>query len=187
MLNPSKNPKAGMLLIAEPMLNDPNFKRSVILLCEHNVEGSFGLVLNRITGLKLADVIDDLPDFGKDLYLGGPVQPETLHVIHRAGKEVPSTLEVFGNVKWGGDFEQMKTLLETFPDRNQDFRFFLGYSGWGPDQLQNEIDSGGWVLTSATEEIIFTEDSEKMWRIIMKQLGGEYALFSNFPDDPGMN
>lgn len=187
MSNNQLIPKAGMLLIAEPSLHDPNFKRSVILLCEHNTEGSFGLVLNRELDLKLTDVVDDLPESDKNLYLGGPVQPETLHVLHRAGTEIQSTMEIMENVFWGGDFETMKNLLETYPHRESDFRFFLGYSGWGPDQLQREIEQGGWILTPATEEIIFNEDAEKMWRLVMRQMGGEHALFSNYPDDPTWN
>lgn len=182
-----KYPRAGMLLIAEPMLMDPNFKRTVILMCEHNREGSFGLVLNKMLDLTISDVLEDPFPANKDLFLGGPVQPDTLHIVHKANDIIQGNLPLLEGVYWGGNFEAIKNMLMVMPSRISDFRFFLGYSGWGPGQLEAEIESGGWVLTEATEEIIFSEDSEKAWRTIMKQLGGEYALFSNVPDDPSMN
>lgn len=182
-----KKLQAGILLIAEPGLHDFNFKRTVILLCEHNSEGSFGLVLNKPMDLLLSDILDEEFSFNKTLFIGGPVQQETLHIIHRVGDIIEGRLQVIDHVFWGGDFGKIKDILKTEPNKTSDFRFFLGYSGWAPGQLENELDAGGWVVTEATEDIIFLEDTDYIWRSVMKQLGGEYALFSNTPDDPSLN
>ena len=186
----------GTLLVAPPTLGDPNFRRSVVLLCEHSeIEGSFGLSLGRPLEqeLTLSDVLDlgapatrlrgeDFP-----LALGGPVQPETLHYLHRHPEAVPDAQQVAEGVWWGGDFEDVKQLLADGEADAESLRFFLGYAGWGPSQLRAEMDQGGWILASADPEIVFPESLEAFWRQIMRRMGGEYALLSNFPDNPRMN
>ena len=181
------HPAPGTLLVAEPPLADPNFRRTVILLCEHSVEGSFGLVLNRPTGHHLAEVsLTPLP-FDGELSLGGPVQPDTLHYLHPYGDEVDGAMPVVEGVYWGGDFEQVQALLadETLdPER---FRFFVGYSGWGPGQLDEEHDEGSWIVLPATADLIWAAADDTLWRRVLRALGGDYALLSTYPDDPRMN
>ncbi|PSQ85795.1 MAG: hypothetical protein BRD40_00065, partial [Bacteroidetes bacterium QS_1_65_9] len=173
------------------------FRRSVVLLCEHsNGMGSFGLSLGRPLeqDLALSDVID-LGDAaarlqGEDfpLALGGPVQPETLHYVHRHGREaVPDATEIAEGIWWGGDFEDVKTLIADGEASTGSLRFFVGYAGWGAGQLRAEIDQDGWILTPADAELVFPESLEAFWRAVMRRMGGEYALLSNFPDDPRMN
>lgn len=185
----------GTLLIAPPTLGDPNFRRTVVLLCEHTAaEGSFGLVLSRPLGdVALGDVLD-LDDLasrlgGEDypLALGGPVQPDTLHYLHRHPSAVPGAREVADGVFWGGDFEDVKALLASGEADAQSLRFFLGYSGWGAGQLQAEMDRDGWILARASADLVFPESTDDFWRRLMRQMGGEYALLSNFPDNPRMN
>jgi putative transcriptional regulator len=186
----------GTLLVAPPTLGDPNFRRSVVLLCEHSpAEGSFGLSLGRPLeqDLALSDVLD-LGDpvarlRGEDfpLALGGPVQPETLHYLHRHPEAVPGATEVTEGVRWGGDFDDVKVLLADGEADAQSLRFFLGYAGWGAGQLRAELDQGGWILAPADVELVFPESLDAFWRQIMRRLGGEYALLSNFPDNPRMN
>ena len=186
----------GVLLVAEPTLGDPNFRRSVVLLCEHNEMGSFGLALGRPLDeqeLTLSDVLDlgdptvqvRAEDF--ELTLGGPVQPETLHYLHRHPEAVPDATEVTEGVWWGGDFEDVKRLLAGGGGDPQRLRFLLGYAGWGAGQLRAELDQGGWILAEATPSLVFPESLDAFWRQIMRRMGGEYALLSNFPDDPRMN
>lgn len=180
-------PARGMLLIAPPVMLDPNFRRSVILLCDHDEEGSFGLVLNRMLPLHLHEVLDDLEGESNQLALGGPVQPNTLHILHRHGDLFPKADQVVKGVFWSGDFDLIKAFVESEHPSHQDMRFFLGYAGWGPGQLQEEIEENSWMLTYGAHELVFPEDPTTLWRDVLRRMGGEYALLSNFPDDPRLN
>src|SRR5688572_13498469 len=131
-------PEKGRLLISEPFLPDPNFERTVVLLCEHNTEGSFGFVLNKPSALKVQEIIEDI-GLTNTVYVGGPVQQDTLHFIHRNGNIV-NAVEIAGNVFWGGDLESLVTLTDTKQITEADIRFFVGYSGWGPGQLDSELE-----------------------------------------------
>ena len=116
-------PQDGRLLIAEPFLGDPNFERSVILLCEHTDEGSFGLVMNQLSNLKLQDVIDDIfMEF--PVYVGGPVEYNTLHYVHRLGNLIPDSVELGNNLYWSGDFDAIKTMINIGKIRKMIFAFF---------------------------------------------------------------
>lgn len=180
-------PEPGMLLIAPPMLEDPNFRRAVVLLCEHNAQGSFGLILNYPLTLHLGEVLDEVAHRQDPLSLGGPVQPNTLHFLHRHGEHIPDALSVVDGVYWGGDFEGLKDLLETNATGTHDLRFFLGYAGWGAGQLEEEIELGGWILAPAAAADIFPEAPDRLWRATLRRMGGDYAILANFPDDPRLN
>lgn len=183
------DPAPGVLLLAAPALRDPNFRRAVVLLCDHNEAGSFGLVLNRSTDLRLPDVViaPDVSGLEHILFAGGPVQTDTLHVLHTYEEDFGGALPITPGVSWGGPFE---TLVEGIRAGTLDpagFRFFLGYAGWGPGQLAGEIEEGSWTVLPAHAEAVFAEDPAHLWRDLMRSLGGEHALFANFPDDPRMN
>lgn len=180
-------PIPGSLLVAEPPMPDPNFKRTVILLCEHSLEGSFGLVLNRPAHVKLSEVATiDLP-FDATLWHGGPVQPETLHYLHPYGDDLEGALPVLDGVYWGGDFEALAEGLGSERLDPERVRFFVGYSGWGAGQLDAEVEDGSWIVLDGTSGVAFAEEDDELWRQILRDLGGEYALLANFPDDPRMN
>lgn len=180
-------PGPGVLLIAPPVLSDPNFRRAVVLLCEHGEAGSFGLILNRLLTLRLGDALESLSGRTEPLYLGGPVQPSTLHFLHRHGDAVAGAVPVFNGVYWGGDFEDVQGLVRAEGTVASGLRFFLGYAGWIPGQLEAEIEAGGWILSRADAAFVFPDDPEKLWSAVLRSLGGEYALLANFPDDPRMN
>lgn len=180
-------PAAGVLLIAPPMMQDPNFRRTVILLCEHGVDGSFGLILNKSISMQLADVVEDMGQYTGPLSVGGPVSPETLHVLHRFGQVVGDAVEIHKDLYWGGDFEEIQKIVRNQPTTQHDIRFFLGYAGWSPGQLDAEIEQDSWILTEAQNSFIFDSPSDSLWKSILRTMGGEYALLSNFPDDPRMN
>lgn len=177
----------GALLIAPPMMHDPNFRRTVVLLCEHGAEGSFGLVLNRPLEIPLSDVLHSVTNNDLMVSIGGPVQPDTLHYVHRNGDVIPDTLPLFDDVYWGGDFEVLKALIESGQVSPRDLRFFLGYSGWSAGQLADEIERGGWILATADAASVFAPGSAQLWRTALRRIGGEYALLSNFPEDPRTN
>ena len=178
---------AGALLVAEPPMADPNFKRSVILLCEHSVEGSFGLVLNKPSPMQLSEVSGLKLPAGLQLGMGGPVQPDTLHFLHPFGDEIEGALPIAEGVWWGGNLESLLQGVENERIDALRVRFFLGYSGWGEDQLEEEVEEGGWIVLSATESLVFAEEDDELWRQILRELGGEYALLSTFPDNPRFN
>ena len=181
------DPRPGTLLISPPMLEDPNFRRTVVLLCEHGAEGSFGLILNRPLDLHLSEAVEGFYAYDDTLSLGGPVQRDTLHFVHRCGEAHPDGIALADGVHWGGDFETLRTLLQQGEIDGDDVRFFVGYAGWSPGQLDGEIEQGGWILTESDAAAVFPDDAAKLWRAVLRRMGGEYAILANFPDDPRMN
>jgi len=185
---PKKTPAdRGTILVASANLFDPNFSRSVVLLCDHRPEGSFGLVLNRQLPHSLSEVTEGLEGWDAPLFRGGPVQENTLHFIHsRPDLEIGSQ-KVAPGVFWGGDFKQLQESIRAGQVEPDDVRFFVGYSGWGEGQLQDEIAKSSWYLTRGHAELIFCDDSNNQWRQIVKIMGPDYAIFANFPDDARLN
>lgn len=181
------SPEPGLLLIAPPVVQDPNFKRSVVLLCEHTPEGSFGLILNRPLGIQLTEVLELVGDLEHGLLQGGPVQTDTLHFLHTYGEDVPSNIPVTDGIFWGGDFDVMKVLLESGEISQRDVRFYLGYAGWTSGQLNEEIEQGGWILAPGSEAAVFDAEPSNLWRSILRGMGSEYAVLANFPEDPRLN
>ena len=182
------HPEKGDLLISEPLLPDPNFERTVVLLCENNKEGSIGFVLNKPSLLKFEEAIEGIEGFSAPLYVGGPVQQDSLHFIFRGNFELEGTIEVTNEINWGGSFDQLITLINTGLVSNSDFRFFVGYSGWAPGQLENELKQKSWiVINSATAFQVFDLDSRELWKKLLEEMGGKFKMFSNYPVDPRMN
>jgi putative transcriptional regulator len=180
-------PEKGRLLISEPFLPDPNFERTVVLLCEHNEEGSFGFVLNKPSILKVNEVMEDIAVFENIVYVGGPVQQDTLHFIHR-NAAVNNAVEIAGHVFWGGDFENLILLCDTKQISANDIRFFLGYSGWGPGQLDTELEQDSWIVCDfVTDQLLFDTDPQVMWRKALENMGGRFSMYSNYPTDPRLN
>lgn len=177
----------GSLLIAKPFLGDPNFERGVILMCEHNEQGSFGFVLNQTTDLFLGDVLDETIYQDITLHLGGPVEKNTLHFIHRRPDLVAGGTEIMKDVFWGGDFENVKTLLNLNTLKQEDVMFFIGYSGWSGGQLDDEIKQDSWIISSTTSDFLFSTPPVNFWREILRNMGGEYRSIAHYPIDPRLN
>jgi len=184
MLTPSK----GTILIAEPFLKDPNFSRTVILLCEHQDEGSFGFVLNRNVENTLEELMPDKAA-GLDLpvFYGGPVQKDTLHFIHQCPDRIPGGSEVADGVVWGGDFETAVELLRSGEIDKGKIRFFVGYSGWSGGQLDSEMQEKSWLAVAANRKLVFLNDPGDTWKESLRLLGGDYEMMINFPMDPSLN
>jgi len=182
-----QKPAKGKLLISEPFLNDPNFKRTIILLIENNEEGAIGFILNKPTELTLKDAIENYPDFDTTVYYGGPVQLNTLQFIHKAGDILEGSMDIGNGLYWGGSFEKLRTLIENKLVSAEDFRFFIGYSGWGEGQLEEEMKINSWIVADSTIENIFTDEPDKLWREILKGMGKKFAILASFPENPSVN
>ncbi len=176
----------GVLLIAEPFMGDSNFERSVILLCEHNSQGSFGFVLNQTSELQLGDLIKNnvYPDI--TVNFGGPVQRDTLHFLHTVPDMVPGGLEIQKNLYWGGDFDKMLEKLNLGLIAINDIKFFIGYSGWGEGQLELEIKRNSWIVSKSSSNNIM-KNSKEYWRESLKEMGGDFKVMANYPTDPRLN
>jgi len=179
-------PKEGRVLIAEPGLIDLNFKRSVVFLAEHNENGTIGFVLNRILNYNLTDLLPDFPDFKAQISLGGPVSPQSIHFIHTLGDIIPETTHVVDNIYWGGSFDSLKSLMIAKKISSKQILFFVGYSGWGKDQLEREITEGSWVVSSLNPIQIFG-GGEDLWISTVRQLGKNFKPWTLYPEDPSMN
>ncbi len=176
----------GSLLIAEPFMGDTNFERSVVLVCEHNAAGTFGLVLNQTTDLRLSDVIEDvyadLP-----LYMGGPVQQNTLHFVHRRPDLIDESIHVVDGLYWSGNFEQIKQAVNLGTLTERDARFFIGYSGWDGGQLAGELEQKAWFVSRTDASFLFDTPADEFWRGVLKRMGGEYKSIAHYPIDPRLN
>ena len=187
-INRSVKPERGDLLISEPFLPDPNFERSVIYLCEHDENGTFGFVLNKMSILTVEEVVEHVGEFKQMLHVGGPVQQDTMHFLHRSYDLMQSGKEILNGVYWGGSFDQLLSIIENRIINPGDFKFFLGYSGWSEGQLDDELEANSWVVCKgASTTQVFDTDPDTLWRDILKDMGGRYRMFSNYPTDPRLN
>lgn len=172
----------GKLLLAEPFMLDPNFKRAVILLCEHEDNGSLGFILNKSLNMPVSDLIADFPDFDSEAYYGGPVSTDTIHYIHNVGDLLEDSHPVSRGVYWGGDFEKLKFLIETQLIQPENIRFFVGYSGWSPGQLMEEMHFGSWVLANMHANYAFKNEHDGLWQEVMQEKGSTYSIIAQMPD-----
>jgi putative transcriptional regulator len=181
------SPKKGRLLLSEPYLADPNFERTAILLTEHNEEGSVGFILNKPSESRVSEVMEDLKGLDAQIFIGGPVQQDTLHFVHRyAGLQ--DAIEIEEGIYWGGNFEHLLTMKNTGQLLITDIKFFLGYSGWSPNQLQEELKLNSWIVSDrVSDDLIFETLPDQMWKKAMQGLGGRFTVYSNYPADPRMN
>lgn len=177
----------GKLLISEPTLADSYFKRSVVLLAEHNSNGSVGFILNKRVDMRLNEAIDDFKGFDFPLYFGGPVKRDNLFYLHTFGELIEGSLPVSEGLFWGGNFDTLKTLILEGKATEKEIKFFLGYSGWEPNQLSRELEEHSWFVANSSKSMIMQASDKEMWRQVMKAMGEEFALLSNFPDNPSMN
>jgi putative transcriptional regulator len=181
------SPARGTLLIANPFLKDPNFIRSVIFLCEHKEEGSFGFVLNKKFPKTLGELIPELKEYKIPVYYGGPVQKDTIHFLHQYPELIPGGEEVLEGVYWGGNFESLVSYIKNNDIDFNKIRFFIGYSGWSEGQLDGELEEKSWLTVDAIRKLIFHKKPEETWKDSLKHLGGDYEMMINFPIDPQLN
>lgn len=181
-------PDKGLLLIAEPaIIGDVSFNRSVILLADHNENGSIGFILNKPLEFTLDELVPEI-DHKFDVYNGGPVEQDNLYFIHCIPDLVPNSIEISNGIYWGGDFESIVALIREGRITDKDVRFFLGYSGWDAEQLDIELQSSSWVVVqNKYESQIIEKSCHSFWKEKMIELGGEYLIWSNAPENPNYN
>jgi putative transcriptional regulator len=181
-------PASGILLLAEPFLKDPSFMRSVVLICKHDAEeGTFGFALNRKLHTTLNEMIADLDGWPLPVYIGGPVQTDTIHYIHQYAQHFDDAVKIADNIYWGGDFEKMKKLIKNGTLDTNKIKFFLGYSGWSQGQLDEEVLENSWITTEADKTLVFETPATEVWNASLTKLGGKYKMMIHFPTDPQLN
>ncbi len=174
---------AGRLLISSPSLIDPNFRRTVVLMTHHNEEGAVGLVLSRPSELTVADAVPDLgglPCKDDVVYVGGPVQPEAVVVLIEVDEPGDGVEPIVGNVA----YMPPDAPDELDPSRA---RVFAGYSGWGPGQLEAELEEPAWIVADAVPDDVFASDPDELWRTVLQRKGGKFNLIATMPYDPKLN
>jgi putative transcriptional regulator len=184
----SEKLQKGQLLIAEPsIIGDLSFNRSVILLADHNEEGSVGFILNKPLEYTINDLIPDIEASFK-IYNGGPVEQDNLYFIHTIPDLIPNSIEISNGIFWGGDFELTKSLINEGKINKEDVRFFLGYTGWSANQLESELQSNSWIIAMNNyKSAILGKSSSQFWKEKIIELGGEYLIWSNAPENPILN
>ena len=176
----------GKILIAEPFLGDPNFARSVILLCEHGDEGSVGFILNRATELTLGDLLPEVYTPDLNIFQGGPVQLDTLHMLHKLPALYGGN-QIYPGIYWGGSYEALQESIANNEYHNDDLKLFVGYAGWSPGQLDKEIKEGSWLVTDMSDELLFRAEPNTVWKMAIKSLGRDFAFMINLPLNPQLN
>ncbi len=180
-------PSRGKILISEPFLRDATFGRSVILLIDHTDEGTMGLIINKPLPIFVNDIIkefkyiDDIP-----LYKGGPVATDTLFYLHTLAN-ISGAIPVSKGLYLNGDFDEIKKYILQGNKVDQHIRFFLGYCGWGGEQLNDELKENTWLVSKEDKDYLMNSDTKGMWKEALEKLGSKYEAWSRFPRVPTFN
>jgi putative transcriptional regulator len=166
------------------MKNDP----SKILQAGNNSEGSFGLVLNKPSILHLSELVEELSFLESEVFVGGPVEQNTLHFIYFGEKVLEGSLPIGDGLWWGGDFDSLVEQLRTGILDSNLVRFFIGYSGWGSGQLSDELSENTWIICDHKIDLeVMQHTPDELWRVLLKMMGGEFKVIANYPLDPRLN
>jgi putative transcriptional regulator len=176
----------GQLLIASPALHDPNFHRSVILIAEHGEGGAMGVILNRPADAAAADALPALADILEPdavVFAGGPVEPQAVIVLAEFDDPDEAATLVFGDV----GFVRADADPAELAEATRRARAFAGYAGWGPGQLEGELEEEAWITESPVVEDVFSDDPGSLWSTVLRRKGGRFALVATMPPDPSLN
>jgi len=174
-------------LIAHPLAFDGFFNKSVVLITSHTKQESFGFVINFKTLFKLRDLRPQIKNGNIPVFDGGPVGRNQLFYIHTLGEIIPNTQLISKNIYIGGDFDEILNAVETGVAHENNLKLFMGYSGWGPSQLQNEIDKNHWFKSKANTKQIFEKNSDSIWKTQLELIKPSYAIFGDILNQPSIN
>lgn len=178
----------GQVLIAEPFMADTNFKKTVVALCDYSMkDGSVGFILNRPTNHMMEEVMNDFPEFESYIHYGGPVANDTIHYIHRVGDLLEGSKEIIKGLYWGGDFNKLKFLIKNKVILPLDIRFYIGYSGWTPGQLEEEIEINSWIIDEIDINYPFLDNNVDMWATCLHNKGNNFAVLADMADTTSLN
>jgi putative transcriptional regulator len=181
------NPAIGNVLISEPFMNDFYFRRSVILIIDHNEEGSLGVIINKRLTIPFNEIVQGFPEFKADVYLGGPVETDRIFFIHTVGEMIPDSHKISDGLYWSGNVNALKAMIKMNLIKPHEVRFYVGYAGWDGGQLRNELKANTWVVGRFTAKQLLRTMPGKMWSDFVKQIGKRYALWDKFPVNPSEN
>ncbi len=180
----------GYFLIANPILPDPNFSRTVVLLCNHNEEGSFGLVMNRSADLSISEVFanyEELKAYKGKVFVGGPVSQGQVFYLCQSKEPLPGMEWVCEDIYLGMNWEALEEILGILNEPEKYMRFYLGYSGWGSGQLANEMEHRSWLTCLASNDFVFSDSTDQLWARVVRSMGSEYEYLVNAPKNPQWN
>lgn len=181
----------GTLLAAWPDLEDPNFRRSVILMCHHNPEGAYGLIVNRPAEFTVSDLLPDHPTLGTSefpVHVGGPVEPRGLQFVHTEPQAIPGGMSLDGRLWLGGELDALGDLIASDAARaHSGVRMFLGYSGWAAHQLEGELEGRSWLPAPLSLDAVFGDPDDETWRRVVRSVGEVGEGLLNEPPDPSWN
>ena len=190
MPTPNEQYGKGYFLIANPVLPDPNFSRTVVLLCNHDEQGSFGLVINRPATISAKEVFEEMgvsdSPSGK-IFVGGPVSPAQVFYLCRSKIPLPELDAICDGVYMGMSWELLDNLMMRIEDPKKNIRFYMGYSGWGAGQLAGEMELLSWLTCEAQSKFIFQENEEGIWAHTVKSMGKNYEYLIKAPVNPQWN
>jgi putative transcriptional regulator len=175
----------GQLLIAGPGLVDPNFWRTVVLVGEHSEEGALGVVLNRSSDTPVEEAVPELAMLAQDMgavHVGGPVQPSAVVVLADFAEPDEARALVLDSVGFLPSEVEPDSLGEL-----RRARVYVGYAGWGPGQLDGELEEGSWIVEPAVADDVFTDDPEGLWSAVLRRKGGPFGVLAGMPPDPSQN
>ncbi len=175
----------GTLLLAEPFMQDPLFGRAVVLLCQHDDDGSFGFIINKPVESPFAEG-DDHPLAGFPFYSGGPMDNHSVFFVHQLSA-LKEAIPLQDGFFWQGDYDELLDAIENHEVTEKNFRLILGYSGWGAGQLEEELEKGFWMVNNGPLDYILETEAAHLWKEILQRMGPYFKMVSNFPSDPTLN
>jgi putative transcriptional regulator len=181
-------PTSGSILVSEPLLQDSYFGRSVVLLIEHSQnEGSVGVILNKPLDLSFNQVVKSSPTLNAGMFLGGPVEVGNIYFLHTLGHEIENSIEVIKGLYWGGNISQVNELISLQVIQPNNIRFFVGYSGWNPLQLEEELNKNNWAIVQASSDEIWKQPTSHLWNTMVAKLGNSFKFWDKLPLNPQDN
>ena len=179
-------PQKGRIIISEPFLPGNFFSRSTVLLVDYSPNGAVGFILNKPFESRINELFTDFPNYTPEVFVGGPVGNDSLFYIHTLGDIIRGSIKVKDELFWGGDFEEIKLAIASGRAKPDQVKFFVGYSGWSPGQLDDEIAENSWLITEADIKQIM-KSNQNFWLESVINAGGHYKTWRNFPENPNSN